>query len=36
MLSDPTVTMLARLKAGGRPANPDDWHASIFESPALK
>jgi hypothetical protein len=34
MLSDPTVTTLARLKAGGRSTNPDDWHASIFEPPA--
>jgi len=33
MLSDTTVTMLATLKSGGRPTNPDDWHASIFETP---
>jgi hypothetical protein len=25
--------MLATLKAGGRPTNPDDWYASIFETP---
>jgi hypothetical protein len=34
MLSD--VTMLAQLRAGGRPTNPDDWHASIFEPPTLR
>ena len=34
MLSDPTVTTLARLKAGGRSTNPDDWHASILEPAA--
>jgi hypothetical protein len=30
------VTMLAQLRAGGHPTNPDDWHASIFEPPALQ
>ena len=34
MLSDTTVTTLVQLKAGGRPTNPDDWQASIFEPPA--
>lgn len=34
MLSDTTVTTLAQLKVGGRPTNPDDWDASIFEPPA--
>ena len=36
MLADPTVTTLARLRVGGSPANPDDWHASIFEPPVVK
>ena len=25
------VTMLAQLRAGGHPTNPDDWHASIYK-----
>ena len=29
MLAD--VTMLAQLRAGGHPTNPDDWHASIYK-----
>jgi hypothetical protein len=28
------MTMLAQLTEGGDPTNPDDWHASIFKSPA--
>ena len=31
MLSDPTVTTLAQLKAGGHPTSPDDWQASIYK-----
>lgn len=31
MLSDPTVTTLAQLKAGGHPNSPDDWLASIYK-----
>ena len=36
MLADPTVTTLGRLRVGGSPANPDDWHASLFEPPAVR
>jgi hypothetical protein len=30
-LADPTVTTLARLRAGGQPANPDDWQVSLYK-----
>lgn len=34
MLSN--VTTLARLRAGGHLANPDDWQASILKAPAIE
>jgi len=31
-----TLTMLAQLADGGNPRNPDDWHATLYEPPALE